>query len=390
MIPVQQLDRPSFTVLERGAALAKPRILYLITRAERGGAQMHVLDLMLGMKDGFELHVATGEEGFLTDTCREHGIPVHVLPHLEREIKLLPDMQAVYELRRLMRKIEPDLVHAHTFKAGFLGRLVAKQLKIPAVYTVHMWPFGRAVPLSWRLVAPICERFAARWCDKIISVSELGARDAAQFKIGKPAQVVPILNGIPDHPARASLDHNKGLSCTMVARFTDFKDHGLLLRAFAKVQGEVRLKLVGDGETLTAARKLAVDLGIRERVEFKGSRGDVPEVLAQTDLFVLASKTETLPISILEAMRAGLPVVASDVGGVCEEVIDGETGILVEPGSVDELAAALNRLLADKVMRISMGRSGRRRFEQIFRADAMIERTEAVYRQVLEARSAIG
>ena len=172
----------------------------------------------------------------------------------------------------------------------------------------------------------------------------------------------------------------------MVARFADFKDHGVLLRAFARVPGEARLKLVGDGDTLDAARRLAQDLGIRERVEFKGSRADVPEILAETDVFVLASKIEMLPISILEAMRAGLPVIASDVGGVSEEVIDEETGLLVEPGSVDELAAALTRLLGDRKLRISMGKSGRTRFERVFQADRMLEKTGSIYRQVLEAR----
>ncbi len=388
MSSVREIQTPSLVAIGKDGASRKPRVLYLITRAERGGAQMHVLDLILGMRDDCDIQVATGEEGFLTESCRDLGIPVHVLPNLEREIKPLPDVKALFELRALMRRIEPDLVHAHTFKSGFLGRYVAKRLNIPSIYTVHMWPFGRAVPLSWRVVAPVCERMAAGWCDKIISVSKLGARDAAEFKIGNRGQVVSILNGIPDHPARARFDHDKAPSCTMVARFTEFKDHGLLLRAFARVPGESRLKLVGDGETVAAARKLAEDLGIRDRVEFKGSRGDVPEILAETDVFVLASKTETLPISILEAMRTGLPVIASDVGGVSEEVIDEETGLLVEPGSVDELAAALRRLLADKTLRVRMGRSGRRRFEQIFRADKMIESTEAVYREVLETRVA--
>lgn len=386
MSAVQDLQSVSRRSFQRVETRRKPRILYLITRAERGGAQMHLLDLALGLANDFDLHIATGEEGFLTETCREKGFQVHVLPSLEREIKPVADLRAVYELRKLMREVRPDLVHAHTFKAGFLGRFVAHQLNIPSVYTVHMWPFGRAVPLSWRLVAPVCERMAASWCQKIISVSELGARDAAEFKVGTGSQVVPILNGIPDHPARAVLDHENSLSFTMVARFTDFKDHGLLLRAFARVPEGVRLKLVGDGETLDGARRLAEDLGIRGRVEFKGSRGDVPEILAQSDVFVLASKTETLPISILEAMRAGLPVVASDVGGVSEEVVDGETGILVSPGSVEELSAALCRLLADKGMRLSMGRAGRTRFEQMFRADKMIERTEAVYSSVLRER----
>jgi len=388
MSPLQQLEKPSLKIIR---ADKRPRVLYLITRAERGGAQMHLLDLALGLRDDFDVHVATGEEGFLTETCRQQGLGVHVLPHLEREIRPLPDLRASYELRCLMRRIRPDLLHAHTFKAGFLGRFVAKQLNIPAIYTVHMWPFGRAaVPWSWRIAAPVCERMAARWCDKIISVSELGVRDAAEFRIGKRAQVVPILNGIPDHPARARLDHDKGLSCTMVARFTHFKDHPLLLRAFARVPGEFRLKLVGDGETLDAARQMAEDLGIRERVEFKGSRADVPEILERTDVFVLASKTETLPISILEAMRAGLPVIASDVGGVSEEVVDGETGILVAPGSVEELSAAISRMMADKALRIAMGSSGRKRFEQHFRAEKMIEKTEAVYAQVLGARLGIG
>lgn len=388
MSALQAIYGSSLAVLESEPDVKRPRILYLITRAERGGAQMHLLDLALGMQEQFEIEVATGEQGFLTEACRERGIPVHVLPHLEREIRPLADLQALQELRRLMRQIQPDLVHAHTFKAGFLGRLAAKSLGIASVYTVHMWPFGKAVPMSWRVAAPMCERQAARWCDRIISVSELGAKDAAQFGIGRKSQVLPILNGIPDHPGRARLDRDSGLSCTMVARFTDFKDHGLLLRAFARVPGEVRLKLVGDGATLTAARKLAEELGIRERVEFKGSRGDVPEILAQTDVFVLASKTETLPISILEAMRAGLPVVASDVGGVSEEVVDGETGFLVAPGSVEELSTSLVRLIADKALRIAMGRAGRRRFEEEFLADKMIERTEAVYRQILaEKRS---
>lgn len=386
MSALQDVCSPSRDRLRFGPDRRKPRLLYLITRAERGGAQMHVLDLACGMRDEFEVHVATGEEGFLTTACREQGFPVYVLHDLEREIRPLADAKTLYELRRLMKAVTPDLVHAHTFKAGFLGRFVARQMKVPSIYTVHMWPFGRAVPRSWRIVAPICERIAARWCDKIISVSDLGARDAAEFKIGNRFQVVSILNGIPDHSARAFLEHNKTLSCTMVARFTDFKDHATLLRAFALVKGDVRLKLVGEGETLMAARKLADDLGIRERVEFTGSRGDVPEILQQTDIFVLASKTETLPISILEAMRAGLPVVASDVGGVSEEVIDGETGILVRPGRVDDLGRALNKLLADQGLRISMGRSGRRRFEKLFLADRMIERTESVYASVLKAR----
>jgi len=387
MSALRAMGGAALATLER-APTARPRLLYLVTRAEHGGAQAHVLDLAIGMSGLFHVEVATGEEGFLTEACRERGIPIHIVPHLAREISPFGDMRGLRELVKLMRRIQPDIVHAHTFKAGFLGRFAAKCLKITCVYTVHMWPFGRAVPVSWRLAAPICERMAAGWCDRIITVSELGVEIATQHGICDLSKVISIRNGIPDHAARARWDRDGDLRCTMVARFTNFKDHSLLLRAFARVSGEARLLLVGAGDTLPAAKRLALQLGIHKRVEFAGSRSDVPELLAQTDVFVLASKQETLPISILEAMRAGLPVIASDVGGISEEVIDGQTGLLVSPGSVEDLSRALARLLGDKALRRTMGRAGRRRFEKMFLADLMIERTSALYEEVLEKRLA--
>jgi glycosyltransferase involved in cell wall biosynthesis len=334
----------------------------------------------------FDVEVATGEEGFLTEACREKGIPVHVVPYLNRDIKLFEDLLGLRLLVQLMRRTQPDVVHAHTFKAGFLGRFAAKHLQIACIYTVHMWPFGRAVPLSWRLVAPVCERLAADWCDRVITVSEVGIKLAEEYSICDSSKMIAIQNGIPDHSARARLDRETDLSCIMVARFTDFKDHALLLRAFAEVPGQARLLLAGDGDTLPAVKQLADRLGIRKRVEFAGARSDVPELLARTDVFVLASKQETLPISILEAMRAGLPVIASNVGGISEEVIDGETGLLVAQGSVAELSGALKRLLGNKTLRAAMGRAGRRRFEKMFLADTMIKKTAALYDAVLEER----
>ncbi len=159
MNSVREIQTPSLVAIGKDGASRKPRVLYLITRAERGGAQMHVLDLILGMRDDCDIQVATGEEGFLTESCRDLGIPVHVLPNLEREIKPLPDVKALFELRALMRRIEPDLVHAHTFKSGFLGRYVAKRLNIP-----QSTPFicGRLVEL-FRSVGEWLRRFANGW-----------------------------------------------------------------------------------------------------------------------------------------------------------------------------------------------------------------------------------
>jgi glycosyltransferase involved in cell wall biosynthesis len=380
------LEEPIPVTPELRQAAGRTRVLYLVTRAERGGAQAHVLDLAVGMNGLFDVVVATGEEGFLTEACREQSIPVHVVPNLRREIKPIADLLSLRVLAQLMRRTQPDIVHAHTFKAGFLGRLAAKRLKIACVYTVHMWPFGDGVPMSWRLTAPACERLAARWCDRVITVSEVGARQASKHNICDQAKVTSIWNGIPDHAARARLERETELRCTMVARFTGFKDHALLLRAFAGVPGNARLVLAGDGSTLAAAKALARQLGIDERVEFAGVRSDVPELLERSDVFILASKQETLPISILEAMRAGLPVIATNVGGIPEEVIHEETGLLVRPGSVEDLSAALIRLLGNRTLRTEMGRAGRKRFEKMFQAQTMITKTAALYGEVLRER----
>jgi glycosyltransferase involved in cell wall biosynthesis len=363
---------------------AKPRILYIVTRAERGGAQTHVLDLATAMRAEFEVAVATGEEGFLTDACREREIPLYVLPHLQREVRPMADALALWELRKLIEQLQPDLIHAHTFKAGFLGRLAGRMLGVPSIYTIHAWLYG--TPAVSRLCSALsgpCERAAARWSERIVAVSDAGARVIRKHKIGSPSKLVTIHNGIPDCHERASVPSDRSPVITMVSRFIEGKDHELLLRAFASVAPGPRLCLVGDGPKRQSIENLARELGIHARVDFMGNRDDVPSILAASDIFVLASKSEMLPISILEAMRAGLPVIASDVGGVSEAVVHGETGFLVPSGSVSPLAKALTKLSENPALRRQLGCAARQRFTGKFLAARMVERTRSLYGEVL-------
>jgi len=365
----------------------KPSILYIVTRAERGGAQTHVLDLASALRGEFDVAVATGEEGFLTEACRERAIPLYVVPHLQREIMPLRDALALWEIRKLIRQLQPDLIHAHTFKAGFLGRLAGRMLGIPSIYTIHAWLYG--TPAVSRLCSALsgpCERIAAHWCESIVAVSHAGARIIRKHKIGAPSKLVTIHNGIPDADETVRISADRPPVITMVSRFIEGKDHELLLRAFASVDPGPRLCLVGDGPKRGSAESLARELGIQDRVDFLGDRSDVPSLLAASDVFVLASKSEMLPISILEAMRAGLPVIASDVGGVGEAVVHGETGFLVPSGSVSALAKALTDLTADVDLRRRMGHSARQRFTEQFISSRMDERTRSLYWEVLLRR----
>jgi len=363
--------------------IRKPRIVYVITRAEHGGAQMHVLKLALSMRSEFEVEVATGEEGFLTNACRQSGIPVHVISSLQREIRPLKDARAFWELYRLLRRVNPDLIHGHTFKAGFLGRIVARTLNIPSVYTLHSWLFGTAAtPTRWSIFAGPCEWLGALCCQRVVTISNEGEGLLRKYLKGATSKIVTIRNGIPDCDERKSGSDGDGVvRVIMVGRFTKVKEFDVLLRAFAATPASTTLQLVGDGPTRSGCETLARELGLVHRVQFLGSRDDVPSLLAKSDIFVLASKYEMSPISILEAMRAGLPTIASDVGGV-KEVL-GDTGILVPPGSVDCLSKALKDLVESADLRSRIGQAARLRFEQHYDFRSQLALTSSLYKEVL-------
>jgi glycosyltransferase involved in cell wall biosynthesis len=174
----------------------------------------------------------------------------------------------------------------------------------------------------------------------------------------------------------------------MVARFETQKDHGTLLHALAGLRGRAwQLDLIGDGPDRAQIAALAQDLGIADRVHFLGARNDVAEHLARSQVFLLISRWEGFPRSILEAMRAGLPVVASDVGGVSESVAEFETGFLVPSGDVGALQSRLELLLEFPTLRRRLGRAGRARYEAQFTFDHMFERTASMYGELSRRRT---
>jgi glycosyltransferase involved in cell wall biosynthesis len=171
----------------------------------------------------------------------------------------------------------------------------------------------------------------------------------------------------------------------MVARLSHWKDQPALLHALAGLLDlPWQLELVGDGPMCEPVQALAHELGLASRVYFAGFRRDVPERLAAAQLFVLISKWEGLPRSIIEAMRAGLPVIATEVGGVREAVVDGITGFVIPPGDVEWLRGRLRVLIMDSELRIRMGAAGRARYERLFTFDRLVEQTTGIYESVLE------
>jgi glycosyltransferase involved in cell wall biosynthesis len=358
-------------------------ILYLITRAEMGGSQTHLADLLNGFRHEFQLTLATGEEGYLTEEARNLGIPVYVLSRLVQPLSLIDDACALRDIVRLLRRLRPDVLHCHTSKAGILGRAAARTVRTPAVFTAHTWCFAEGTSTLWKVVGTPSERFAARWTEKIIAVSDSNYKLAIKQRVAQPDKIVTVHNGIADTIHRARPDRAGIPRIVMVARFVPQKNQLQLIEALANMEFPFRLTFVGDGPNRPAAEDRARQLNFASRVEFLGTRTDTDRILSDSDVFVLSTHWEGFPITILEAMRSGLPVVATDVDGVREAVLDGETGYLVQRGDTPELTAKLRLLLSSPDLRAQLGSAGRRRYESEFTRAVMLAKVSAIYEGIV-------
>jgi len=367
-------------------------IVHLITELGTGGAQVALFRLLAGLdRDRFVLNVAClyHGDGAVAGQIRALGIPVTDLGMAGKA-----RLDALWRLDRLLRRERPLVLHSWMFHANLAGRLVGRGAGVPVVITSR-----RNVNIGggWR---ERCKRWTAGLDEGVIAVCE-GARQAEIERTGVlPDKVVTVYNGVdlpfvvPDPQAVARMRRafgvpTQGLLVGTVGRLHPQKGFASLLAAVARVRERlpaIRLLLVGDGALRRDLVARAEALGLAEVVTFAGSRGDVPEILAALDLFVLPSLWEGLPNAVLEAMAAGLPVVATAAGGTPELVVDGETGLLVPPGDVTALAEAIERLLRDAGLRRKMGEAGRKRVEGHFTIEQTVAQTVALYETLLRQK----
>lgn len=364
------------------------RVTYCITRSDTiGGAHVHVADMAAWLRrEGHEADVIVGGEGPYCEHLAALGVPYRISRHLQRSIDPAQDVAAVRELRRLFRSGRPDLVSLHSAKAGILGRLAAAGLGIPVVFTAHGWSFTQGVSGRRARVFWLLEKATARLCRLMIAVSEHDRRKALDIGLCPPDRIVTIHNAMPDNALRARPGQPvRPVRIVSIARMQAPKDHQTLLEALARLPADAwEADLIGDGPLEAQVRERIAALGLGQRVRILGLRKDIPELLAAGQVFVLVSRSEGFPRSILEAMRAGLPVVASAVGGVAEAVEEGVNGMLLRPGDSAQLAGCLQVLIDDPAVRQRLGQAGRQRFEQSFRFQRMAEATLAAYQRCLE------
>jgi glycosyltransferase involved in cell wall biosynthesis len=354
----------------------------LITLAETGGAQAYVAALAAALTREYDVVVAAHGDGYLGEASRRAGARYVPLRHMRRALHPLHDLLALAELIRLLQSERPLVLHANSSKAGVLGRLAAVATRVPVrFFTVHGWAFkahtGRAAS-------------AYLWADRMMSALTTtticvadGERDAGlRARTCRRDRTVVIHNGVPLDVPRRPAGVASPVTLLSVGRLRAPKDFLTLVRAMAALEpGSACLRIAGDGPDRAAVASEVARLGLGDMVELLGTRSDVPELLAGADVFVLSSDSEGLPMSVLEAMAAGLPVVASAVGGVPEAVRGGETGTLVPPRDSAALAQALIRLVADPALRARLGEAGRRRVEREFSAEQFEREHLELYRK---------
>jgi glycosyltransferase involved in cell wall biosynthesis len=345
----------------------RPRVMLLITLAEIGGAQSYVASLLPALAERYDVVLAAHGEGPLREAAAEAGVRFLPLRHVRRPVRPWRDLAGLIELARILRRERPQILHASSSKAGVLGRLAAAATRVPVrFFTVHGWAFS-----AYSGVPSLLYRVADRLMEPLTTVTICVSDNelAAGLEAGTcSAERTVVIRNAVDVSAAARSRHDRATPRLIaVGRLKAPKDFLTLIRAFAALPEEsFEALIVGDGPDRAVLGAEIRSLGLDGRVWLEGERSDVPTLLADSDLFVLSSRSEGLPVSVLEAMAAELPVVATDVGGLAELVVDGETGSLVPPGDAEALAAALGRLIGDRDLRRTLGAAGRARAEELF------------------------
>jgi glycosyltransferase involved in cell wall biosynthesis len=353
-------------------ALAEPlRVLNVITHLDAGGATDAAANACAYIgKERFAPLLVCGpspdENSDVKSRAHELGVKIVTIPHLARSVDPTRDVRALRALRRLFRATRPDIVHTHSSKAGFLGRLAARRERVPVViHTVHGWSFHDYMPRRNRVLYIGIERMAARWTDRVVVVSELDRDKGLAARIGSRDRyaVIHELNdlepffGGDDDPAEArarlGLPSDAPVVGT-VGRLSDQKDPGTFVRTAAAVAAQVpeaRFVMVGHGPLRRQVEGLVAELGLTDRFLFTGVRTDVAAILRSFDVFLLTSLWEGMPLVIPQAMACRVAVVASTADGNRELIRDGHNGLLFPPRSPDQFARGVVRLLREPGLR---------------------------------------
>ncbi len=339
-------------------------------------------------QNGHEVQVVVGQKGTLTQRLEALNVKVICIPNLKREISPKDDIACYKDIKNILKSENPDIVISHSSKAGILCRLACHKLEIPNAFTVHGWSFTPGVKGLKRYVYLAMEKVMGKFSDHLITVSQFDFDLGAKNKIVPTSKMRVIYNGSPDFFVEPTSKEEGVLNILMTARFSYQKDHLTFFKALQELKDQpVHVDLVGHGDLYDHFAALSKEMKIDHLITFHGESNDIPYFLNKSDIFVLTSRFEGLPLSICEAMSVGLPIVASDVGGVHEMVKDGHNGYLIPKEDSNYLTQKLLKLVQDRELIQQLGKNSRRTFLDTFSTHQMAAATEKYLEEILEKHS---
>jgi glycosyltransferase involved in cell wall biosynthesis len=371
------------------------KIMHVIARLNVGGAALSVLELAAEQqRRGHDVLVVAGTippgEASMEHVADELAVPYLCLPVLKRAVSPRDDLAVTFALRRLILVRRPEILHTHTSKAGATGRIAAVLCGRACPRLVHTFHghvltgyFDTRREQAFRVV----ERGLAHVTDRIIAVSEQVRNDLVRLKVAPPSKITVVQYGFDLDSRVPRREGNREARdgefvIGWAGRLSQIKRPLDLVRVAAAMAGS-RLVLAGDGELRGAVEQLAADLDVTGRVQFLGYVEDMGSWYGTLDAFLLTSANEGAPVVAIEALAAGVPVVATDAGGTRNVVDDSETGYLAPVGAIEQLVERLEQLRADPALRTRFGRTGAARMRERFSTASMADDIDTVYSQVL-------
>ncbi len=358
-----------------------------------GGAEAMVVQLAEALRArGDWVAIATMQPGWMTDRAEAAGIPVWIDP-----MRNGPDPRWVVRFRKRLLRERIDLLHSHEYEMNVYGGAAARAARLPNVATLHGSVAGTSAKhlLAYRVLGRFGQQLVAVSRDLLDTLSPGVGGSGADVRIIHNGTPVPPHASSDDRRAQQRADRAHiglppdGPLFVAVGSLYPVKDHATLLRATASIP-DAHLAIAGRGDEEAALRRLADELGCTERVHLLGLRDDIARILSAADVFVQPSLSEGLPLAVLEAMAHQCCVVATDVGGIAEAVVDGESGLLVPPAAPERLAEALRRVTADSALARRLAERAWSRARAEFSVDTMADRYRALYGELLPARRPAG
>lgn len=375
------------------------RVLLTCTHSGYGGVAKYVVDLaeFLSSFEKYRVFIAVGKEKpDLLPAMRKHAEQVFIIENLQRKINFIRDFSAYFEIKKLLKSISFDIVHSNGPKAGFLFRRACFKLRIPNVYTHHLVVYKQFKSMLNPLYR-VLEKEASKWCNKIIVVSETAKQELSNDGVTPNHMIEVVHNGLTDSEIKHSKEEARkklnipedSIVFVSVSRLDPPKDPLTALSAFEKLSKECSgrnflMFFVGDGSYKKEMMRTIKKENLQNKVFITGFQSDVDVYLAAADIFVLSTTKEGLPISILEGLKYSLPVIATNVDGIPEEVIHERNGFLCKLGDVDEMCHYMKILTEDEKLRQKIGDVSRKILLENFMLHKNFGKIVEIYDKILE------